>query len=34
MFWHVILGLLREGRPHHGYELMIECKARSGKPRH
>ena len=34
MFWHVILGLLREGRPHHGDELMIECKARSGKPRH
>ncbi len=30
MFVHLLLGLLRDGRPHHGYQLMVEYKARSG----
>ena len=30
MFLHLILGLLRDGRPRHGYELVREYKLRSG----
>ena len=30
MFVHILLGLLRDGDPHHGYQLMSEYKARSG----
>ncbi len=32
MFGHVILGLLRDCRLRHGYEIMTECRARSGSP--
>jgi DNA-binding PadR family transcriptional regulator len=30
MFVHLLLGLLRDGQPHHGYRLMTEYEARSG----
>lgn len=30
MFYHLILGLLRDGRPRHGYELICEYRERSG----
>jgi DNA-binding PadR family transcriptional regulator len=32
MFYHAILGLLRDGRPRHGYELAIDFRARCGRP--
>jgi DNA-binding PadR family transcriptional regulator len=31
MFSHVVLGFLRDGRARHGYELLIEYKARFGE---
>jgi DNA-binding PadR family transcriptional regulator len=30
MFWHLILGLLRDGHSGHGHELMTEYASRSG----
>jgi len=30
MFVHLLLGLLRDGQPHHGYHLIMEYRARSG----
>lgn len=30
MFLHLILGLLRDGKPHHGYELISDFRQRSG----
>jgi DNA-binding PadR family transcriptional regulator len=30
MFTHLILGLLRDGEPHHGYELVTTYRVRSG----
>ena len=34
MFVHMLLGLLRDGDPHHGYQLMSESNvAQDGAPR-
>ena len=33
MFWHLIVGLLRDGHSGHGSELMTEYASRSGKRR-
>jgi DNA-binding PadR family transcriptional regulator len=30
LFVHLLLGLLRDGQPHHGYELMSQYRRRSG----
>ena len=30
MFWHVVLGLLRDGKPRHGYELRMTYLKQSG----
>jgi DNA-binding PadR family transcriptional regulator len=32
MFYHAILGLLRDGRPRHGYDLILQYRTRSGRP--
>ena len=31
MFWHLVLGFLRDGRPRHGYELITEYKGHFGE---
>ncbi len=30
MIWHVILGMLTDGKPRHGYDLVVEYNTRSG----
>lgn len=30
MFYHLVLGCLRDGKPRHGYDVCIELRARSG----